>query len=293
MKASKQAAGIFSKPTVFALPLLLAGALYSAILLSGFAAEPAAFIAHSAGQADTVVSHGGADYFRFGTAVWGPNWAWTGVQGKTQSEQGAVVGTLSAIVGGTTLRLSFRAARTAPNRLELTYELKAEKDADLTLFVVEMAPGEAFNGREVLVESQGKQTPVRSPFAKRAVSEQVNALRWTDAAGGRTLMHFDPPCEMAADGALRIVLAKDHLKADSIRRLTVSVDLPGATDWFSNLNDLPDEPGLATWYPWRATGEAADSVLSMTDWIEKPSGQHRRIKSQSEQLVYDRKPLKL
>ncbi len=274
-------------------PLIIAGILSSIVTLPSLAGEPAAFTSHSAGQADVVVSHNGADYLRFGTAVWGPNWAWTSVQGKTQSENGATVGMLNSTVGGTPLQMIFRAARTAPNRLELNYELKAAKDADLTLFGVELTPGETFDGREMTIESQGKQTAVRTPFGKRAIGEQVSALRWADAAGGRTVMRFDPPCELVADGALRIVLAKEHLKADSIRRLAVSVELPGATEWFSNLNDLPDEPGLATWYPWRATGDAADSVLSMTDWIEKPAGQHGRIKSQGEKLTYDGKPIKL
>ncbi len=64
-------------------------------------------------------------------------------------------------------------------------------------------------------------------------------------------MRFDPPCEMAADGALRLVLAKDHLAANTTRRLTVTVELPGATDWFPSLAEIPDEPGIATWYPWQ------------------------------------------
>ena len=253
----------------------------------------AGFTTYAARQADVAISHNGEDYFRFGTAVWGPKWAWTGVQGETQSENQTVVGALSASVGGVPLRLSFHAARTAPSRLELTYQLQAEKDADLTLFVVELTPGESFNGRQVAVESRGTQMSVPRPFGKRAIGEQVSALHWTDAAGGRTLMRFDPPCEVAADGALRIVLARDHLKAGTTRRLTVSVELPSPTDWFSSLADIPDEPGLATWYPWRATGAAADSALSLADWLEKPAGKHGRIKSQGDQLSYNEKPIKL
>lgn len=273
--------------------LLLIGLLAVAGARFGAAAPAAAFTAHSASKADVAISHNGADYFRFGTAVWGPNWAWTGVQGNTRSENGTIVGTLSASVGAAPLRLSFRAARTAPNRLELSYELKAEKDAALTLFIVELTPGEVFNGREVLVESQGKEMAVRCPFGKRLIGEQVSALRWTDAAGGRTRMRFDPPCEISADGALRIVLAKERLAADTPRRLTATVELPGPTDWFASLADLPAERGIETWYPWRATGEAPDSVLSMADWLEKPAGKHGRIQSQGEQLLYDGKPVKL
>lgn len=256
-------------------------------------AKAARFTAHSSGQAAVVISHDGADYFRFGTAVWGPNWAWTGVQGKAQSENGTTVATLNSTVGGTPLRLGFRAARTAADRLELSYELKAEKDADLTLFVVEVVPGEAFNGRDVMVESQGKQIPVRCPFGKRAIGEQVTALRWTDAGGSKTLMRFEPPVEIAADGALRLVLAKERLAANAPRQLKATIELPAATDWYSSLAEVPDEPGLATWYPWRATGDATNSALSMADWLEKPAGKHGRIKSQGDQLTYNGQPIKL
>jgi hypothetical protein len=63
------------------------------------------------------------------------------------------------------------------NRLELSYNLKAETDTDLTIFVVELAPGKALEGREVMVESQGKQAVVRFLFARGALGEQVSALR--------------------------------------------------------------------------------------------------------------------
>ncbi|MBI5799730.1 MAG: beta-galactosidase [Verrucomicrobia bacterium] len=271
----------------------LVGMLVLASPQAGHAGETAAFTAYSAGQADVVVSHDGADYLRFGTAAWGPKWAWAGVQGKTQGTNGVVAGPLNATVGGTPLRLGFSAARTATNRLELSYELKAESAADLTLLVVTVSPGAAFNGREVMVEALGKQTPVRCPFGKLAIGVQVSALRWTDPRGGKTLMRFDPPCEVAADGALRIVLAKEHLAADTVRRQKVRVDLPAATDWFASAAEIPDEPGLDRWFPWQATGDAASSALSMADWLEKPAGMHGRIKSQGDQLIYNGKPMKL
>jgi hypothetical protein len=292
MNATKRSACGWGTSLVTAQYLLLIGFL-AVVGTRAFAAAPAAFTAHSAGKADIAFSRDGDDYIRFGTAVWGPNWAWAGVQGTTRGEDGATVGSLSATVGSVPLRLDFRAARTAPNQLTLSYELKAEKDAALTMFIVDVTPGAAFQGRDVQVESQGKQTAIRCPFGRRAIGEQVGALRWTDAAGGRMVMRFDPPCEMAADNALRIVLAKDRLPANSPRKLTATVELPGPTDWFASVTDLPEEPGIGAWYPWRATGEATDSVLSMADWLEKPAGKHGRIQSRGEQLLYNGRPIKL
>ncbi|MCP5519958.1 MAG: hypothetical protein H7A46_00250 [Verrucomicrobiales bacterium] len=87
------------------------------------------FSAFCPGGAEVVVTGSTGDCLRFTTVAWGPNWAWTGVNGQTESRDGAAAGRFAATVGGVPLRLDFRASRPAPNRMELTYELSSEKDA--------------------------------------------------------------------------------------------------------------------------------------------------------------------
>ena len=253
----------------------------------------AAFVSYLPGGPEVVVSHDGEDYLRFGAAVWGPNWAWAGIEGNTRSENSVAAGTLTSKFRDATLRLGFRAAHPAPNQLELDYELKAEADAALTLFVTEVAPGKTFEGRAVVVESAAGRSTVPCPFGRRTLGEEVKALRFTDAAGHQTVLRFEPPCEISADSAARVVLAKDHIKADAPRKLTVKVELPGATEWYASAADVPDEPGLASWYPWQATGQATNSVLSMANWLERPAGKHGRITRRGDDLVYNGQPIKL
>jgi hypothetical protein len=64
-------------------------------------------------------------------------------------------------------------------------------------------------------------------------------------------------------------------------------------DWFASPAELPDEPGLQTWYPWRAAGSLGESVIGMADWLEKPAGKHGRIQRHGELLLYHRQPIKL
>jgi hypothetical protein len=290
-KPMKHATPVALLTTVASRMLGLAAALLCHAHLT--AAEKPAFTSFCPGGAEVVVSHAGEDYLRFGAAVWGPNWAWAGIEGDPRGEAGVAAGTLTTKLGSATLRLGFRAARPAPNQLELQYELKAEADANLTLFVAEVTPGKTLEGRNVIVESAGGQTSAPCPLGKRPLGEQVRALRFTDAGGRQTILRFDPPCEIAADGGARLVLAKDHLRADAPRTLKVSVELPSATDWFASPADVPDEPGLASWYPWHATGQATNSVLSMADWLEQPAGKHGRITRRNEALIYNGQPIKL
>jgi len=280
-----------SKSSILALGLLVGLLLRPAAA----AEEESAFTAFSAGRANVVVNHRGEDYLRFGLIAWGPNWAWTGIEGATKSDRGATVGALTAKISGTgvPVRFDFRAVRPDPKRLELEYQLQAEAATDLTLAVVELTPGKAFHGRDVIVRSQGRETPVRCPFERRGLGRQVEAVRLIDARGAATVLRFDPPCEISSDGPARIVLARDRLPAAETRRLTITVELPAATDFFPSVAELPDEPGIDTWYPWQASGDTGPSAIGMEDWLERPAGKHGRIERRGEALVYGNRPIKL
>ena len=270
---------------------VLGGALHATCGAQGV--DPASFTAFCSGKPEVAISHKGAEYLRFGTVAWGPNWAYADISGHSEIHNGAAIGSFTTKIENIPIALRFRAARPTPKRLELIYELKAEKDTRLTQFVVELSPGKAFAGRQVTVESAGQQSEVPCPFGRRMIGEQVSALRLSDEAGLETIVLFDPPVEISADGAARIVLSKELLRASDPQRLTIRIELPDATEWFAGAAEMPEESGIAEWYPWRATGEATDSVFDMSDWLEKPAGRHGRIKSQGDQLVYHGAPLKL
>ncbi|HUT33621.1 MAG TPA: hypothetical protein VNE39_09090, partial [Planctomycetota bacterium] len=115
----------------------------------------------------------------------------------------------------------------------------------------------------------------------------------TDAAGRTAVLRFDPPCEIQSDGSARVVLAQGKLAGGEAKKLKVSVELPDATNWYPSVAEIPDEPGIKTWYEWRATGDPAAGALGMQDWVERPAGKHGRITRQGEKLVYNGKPIKL
>lgn len=88
-------------------------------------------IAFSSGDANVVISQNGSDYLTFGTAVWGPNWSWAGIEGKARAEGDTTVADLKATVAGKAIDLAFRAERLASNRLQLNYQLKSDSGIDL------------------------------------------------------------------------------------------------------------------------------------------------------------------
>ncbi len=277
--------------------MVVALATFAALLSPSISAaqEPMPFTAFSSGGAQIIVSHQGEDYLGLNVIAWGPNWAWTGLHGEPRSDQGACIGLLSAKMGGTGVpfRVNFRGQRVAPRQLEFHYEVQAEADTELTSIVVELTPGKTFHGRDAISRSQGQESAVRCPFERRGLGNQVDEVRMTDARGGTAVLRFDPPCEIPTDGAARVVLVRDRLSRGKPQRLTITVELPGAIQWYPSTAELPDEPGIDTWYAWQATGDVAQSAISMQDWIERPAGKHGRIIRREDQLLYNGQPIKL
>jgi len=238
------------------------------------------------------LSRDGTEFLKFGLGVWGPAWAWTGIEGNVRGENGVAAGRLSAKIEGKVLKLDFSAKQTATNSLQLSYKLHTDSEVDLTMFVVEVGLGKVFKNYDALVETQGKTIALKMPFGKGEIERKVQSLKLTDALGAETVLCFDPPCDIESDGSARIQLAKGHLATGTVQ-LTVNVQLPRPVQWYSGIAELPDEPGVDKWYPWRGTGIADDSALSMRNWIERPAGKHGRIKRQGDHLVYDGSPIKL
>ncbi|MCX8156110.1 MAG: beta-galactosidase [Verrucomicrobiae bacterium] len=261
----------------------------------GLGAAPAAtpFIALADGRGGISISHQGADFLRLGLAAWGPNWAWTGINGSTKAENRTAAGTFTCTIGQARLTLQLAARQTQPNTLQITYALSADRDTALTLFIAEVAPAAAFKGGQLVAETAGKSRTLNLPLPLGPVGDAVSALRFRTPAGAEALLRLEPPIEVAADGAARIVLAKERLAAGNARELNLTLTLPGPVTWYASAEEIPDTDNMAAWYPWRGTGMATNSVLDMSAWLDKPAGRHGRIVRREHQLLYQGQPIKL
>ncbi|GAB6187803.1 hypothetical protein JCM17478_33050 [Thermopirellula anaerolimosa] len=244
---------------------------------------------------ELVVSDRGGDYLRFQMVAWGPNWAWTGIKADTRKEGVAAVSDLSAVLGGTgvPIRGVLRAEPAGAKRLALSVELKAERDTDLTLIVLEMATGRAFQGRQGVLRGADGETRVNIPFGRGVLGRDVKEMVLRDDAGRTTTLQFASPVTIQADGAARIVLAADHLKASQNPRIGLTLELPDDMTWYPTTADIPDEPGMETWYDWTAAGLEEGSRIGLEDWLEKPAGGRGRIVRRDDKLYDGDRPIKL
>lgn len=258
-------------------------------------APAASFLTYSAKSADVAVLRSGSDFLQFSLAAWGPNWAWTGFQGKSRIEQRQTVAQLTAQLGGTgvPVTLEFRAENPSARQIVLSYNLSVQRDTELTLIAPTISLGKTFTNRNLVVYSNSGSTEARVPLGRRDLGEAVTKIELYDSSKGTTVVTFDPPCPVSADGDLRIALASGRMAATRPSRLRITLDLPHPTEWYAGLAEIPDEPGIERWYPWTATGQADGSLLSMQDWLERPAGKHGRIVRRDDTLRYHNRPIKL
>jgi lysophospholipase L1-like esterase len=278
------------KPTVK--PLALNLPTTNAPVVSNAAAP---ITAYANNGAEVVMSRAGQEYLRFGWALWGPNWAWTGLEGQTTAQNGVSSGEMSGKLGGTQapVKIAFRARKTGPRSLQIEYSTRVETDSPLTMIVATFNPGAAFNNSVAEVVDGGETKTTTFPLGMRGLGAQVRSLKLSDADKRVTTLKFNPPVEIGSDGVARIMLAKDNLKAGQVRAVSVAVELPQPVQWYGGVGEIPDEPGLNLWYRWNATGDTSASVLGMESWNTQPAGRYGRIARRGSQLIYNNKPIKL
>lgn len=240
----------------------------------------------------TIIRNGG-DLLRLSLAVWGPNWGWTGLKSQMTGDGAVAKGIINAKIGEANLLLNIEAQQSAPGTLKVNYNLRADKSTELTLFIVELTPANLFSKGSVFIEEKGQTKKINFPFGRGSIGDAVQRLHLVDSVGAETILRFDPPAEITADGAARIVLAKNKIEVGDVKNLAMEIQLPDQVNWYPTIDQIPDDEPMSNWYEWQGTGSGTNCVFDLTNWLDKPAGKHGRIIRRDDVLIYNGKPIKL
>lgn len=275
---------------------VLRACLAGLLICGGVRAEaPTVFVQ---GNALRLVDAEGQKVLDLVPAVWGPQWAWTGMSAAPAPAAPAGVATFAAVgkLGGTDAPFSLTVKLTPEGnrklRLEAVFTLA--KGSDLTLAVLAIRPGESLRGadRATVVAAAGKQT-LDVPFARGSLGKSVERLEIRDGAGQTYAFAFAQATEVVTDGEARLVLAAGRLEANAPGRVGLTLELPADTRFQLTEDSVPLPPNWAQWFPWQASGDAdAPSSIGLAAWLEAPAGKHGRVTRQDNQLIYNGKPAK-
>jgi len=240
----------------------------------------------------------GETYLEIGFVGWGPNWQWLGFGGRVEElgTQSRLGGEATVQASGARVGIDAVVGQSGPRSLQMDIGVKTDRDTDLTCLIASVEiPKKTFAGGRMLVSQQdGNTRSVDLPLGRGNLGQNVQRLTLIDAADRRTQIVLDPPCDLTADGAARIVLAGNHLEADQPRRVKLSVDLPAELSYYAGSQSTPVEPGLDQWYVFRPSGDHdKPSEIGLQDWLDAPAGRHGRILRDGDKLVYNNRPIKL
>ncbi len=252
----------------------------------------------AAGGKSFTVQKDGADYISMGFGSWGKGWSYMPWKFTASDQAGktAVSGAGSNKKDGATLSLDATFEKTNAKALQIETHLSTSRSTELTYAILSMGFDEkTFSQGKIITEfADGTTKETALPMDKEGLGENVTRLTATDNNGEKTVVSFDPACEVASDGSLRIVLAKDQFESGEASELSISIEIPFTLDFYADADAVPFEPGFEEWFTFEPDNHwDADNEIGMSDWLEKPAGKHGRIIKKEDQLIYNNKPIKL
>ena len=215
---------------------------------------------------------------------WGPNWQWVGI-GTNQKATGDKLDVSTQFVvnkaRGEVIDIRFQAWKGGPRQVVFQYDLSAAKDVPVTMLIAGLGPEKDFvRGQWTLSHVDGKTNVVKLPVgitARPPVNKAVLAIQDV----GDLAFEFEPPCSIAFDGDMRVMLADKVFKAGTTST-TITVTFPGDVGLLAREKDLEQLSRTLTgpdWFPLTIPNDVdTPCIIAMDDWLEKPAGKRGGVR---------------
>lgn len=257
-------------------------------------------IVYTSGHSIKVATADGEGILRLEYRLWGPNWAWTGIDGRyaaSESDENTVVGNFSGKVGGTGVPFTFQAELKSVGKRQLVWEgsFQTESDSDLHLAGIGLVFDAHIRGpgRGDVTDASGTRT-IDLPLGIGKVSDTLRKVEMKDAEGKIYSITLEPDLSASHDGEIRIMLAENRIQAATPKKYKLTLDLPVDTAFYLGPESVPNPPDWKFWFPWTATSDTKKpSVIDASGLLEAPAGKHGRIRSDGDRLLYNGKPITL
>lgn len=260
-----------------------------------FSAEP--LTVYTADSTVKVTTAGGQSILDLGLRLWGPNWAWTGFEGRFRPEGNSAVGDFSGNIGGTNVPFTFRVKVTPQGKRRMTMEgeFKTQRDSGVHMAGLGISFGAPLQGSErgTVTDASGSRK-IDLPLGIGSFPEPFRKVVMTDAGGKAYSITFAEPISASHHGEIRATLAADEIKGGDVKKFSLTLDLPEDAAFYLSPEATPDPEGWENWFPWEATADTATpSVIDASSLLEAPAGKHGRIVRKADRLIYNGKPIKI
>jgi hypothetical protein len=231
--------------------------------------------------------------FRIALGGWGPKWSWIGMQARQKAEDGRVSARLPFVVNkdkGEVIDVHFEAWQPAARQVAFRCELASARDVPLTLLIagVNFEP-QGSQGTLTLTHPEGKQTKIGLPVRGIRSAPATSQADLAFDKGGTITMKLHPPCPIAFDNGMRVVLASDLFHKGK-RSVTLTLTFPGDVAFHATQADLDKfSRALAgpDWFAFQPAKSVVSGVIDMDPWLDRPAGKHGGVRMVKDRFVFE------
>ncbi len=231
--------------------------------------------------------------FQMGLSGWGPRWAWVGVQSQKKAEGDRLSLRVPFVVNqdkGETIDVQFEAWQPAPRQVAFRYDLAAVRDVPLTMLIagVNFEPNGS-EGKLTLTHVDGKRSEVPLPVRGIRAAPATSRAEFAFDKGGKVTLRLDPPCPIAFDNSMRVVLASD-LFPKGKRRVTLTLTFSEDTTFYvkqSDLNKLTRKLAGPDWFAFTPSKEVTTGVIDVNSWLDRPAGKHGGVRMVKDRFEFE------
>jgi hypothetical protein len=237
--------------------------------------------------------------FHLGLSGWGPKWAWVGVQGREKADGKKLSVRAPFVVNkdkGEVIDVQFEAWQPAARQVAFRYNLESAKDVPLTLLIAGVNfETQGSKGTLTLTHAEGKPTKLDLPVRGIRSAPATSQAEFAFDKGGTIAMQLEPPCPIAFDNGMRVVLASDLFRQGK-RQVTLTLTFPTDVAFFATQTDLDKFSRTLAgpdWFAFQPAKEVVQGVIDMDRWLERPAGKHGGVRMVEDGFAFeDRTPVK-
>ncbi len=231
--------------------------------------------------------------FQLGLGGWGPKWAWVGIQSRQKAEGKRLSVRAPFVVNkekGEVIDVQFEAWQPAARQVAFRYDLEAARDVPLTMLMAAVNfEAQGSQGTLTLTHAEGKQTKLALPVRGVRPAPASEQAEFAFDKGGTITMKFDPPCPVAFDNGMRVVLASDNFPRGK-RRVTLTLTFPDDLAFYvsqADLDKLTRSLAGPDWFAFQPAKEPAPGVIDMNAWLDRPAGKHGGVRMVKDHFAFE------
>jgi hypothetical protein len=231
--------------------------------------------------------------FQVGLGGWGPQWAWVGVQSKQLGDGKKLSLRTPFVVNkdrGEVIDVQFEASQPAARQVAFRYDLEAARDVPLTLLMASIGfEAQGSQGTLILTHAEGKQTKLALPIRGVRPAPAAEQAEFAFDKGGTVALKFDPPCPIAFDNGMRVVLASDKFPKGK-HRVTLTLTFPEEVAFFASQADIEKfSKSLAgpDWFAFQPAKDVVPGVIDVNPWLDHPAGKHGGVRMVKDGFAFE------